>query len=167
VGEYRYFLWVCIYSKNALNIVGEKLKKDNLLKPSDNNGAYVPLLEAVDTSTPPVADQTSIPNVAPVDPQYDSLHDEIVAQYGTRRDQKRSHNIKVIDYNLEEIYNQNEQARLSGALQEQNAPVRAIAPGRHHISQLLNSVTSQRESFEEHFAQGRRNKREAAQQYGF
>lgn len=46
-------------------------------------------------------------------------------------------------------------------------PVRSIAPGKHQLSQLLNAAQAQKGAFEEKFAEGKRNRREAGGRYGW
>ena len=80
---------------------------------------------------------------------------------------RKNRTIQVTDYNAGEVYAQNAMDKLTGALQEQVAPVRAIGSGRHQLSQLLNNVQDQRESLEEAFAKGRRVKKESGAKYGW
>lgn len=49
----------------------------------------------------------------------------------------------------------------------QHNPVRAIAPGKHTLRQLVHAANSQREALEESFAAGKRNKKEAGSKYGW
>ena len=51
--------------------------------------------------------------------------------------------------------------------QQQHNPVRAIAPGKHSLKQLVSAATGQKEALEESFAQGRRNKNEGRGRYGW
>ena len=99
----------------------------------------------------------SVPITLPPNP---NIQADVLANLGTNRERRGRHApIAIMDYNLEEQYRENERARASGELSQGLAPVRSIAPGRHHISQLLNIVNLQKDSFEEKFAEGRRNKR--------
>lgn len=45
--------------------------------------------------------------------------------------------INIINYSVDEEYNNNEVSRSLGLLEEVK-PVRAIAPGKHQLSSLLN-----------------------------
>lgn len=49
----------------------------------------------------------------------------------------------------------------------QHNPVRAIAPGKHSLKQLINAAQSQKDALEESFATGKRNKKEAGSRYGW
>ncbi|OQE16283.1 hypothetical protein PENFLA_c028G02055 [Penicillium flavigenum] len=74
---------------------------------------------------------------------------------------------QVRTFNTNEEYASNQvlaQGELAGA---QHNPVRAIAPGKHTLQQLLNVASSQKEALEESFATGRRNKKEAGSKYGW
>ncbi|KAH0024962.1 hypothetical protein KCU78_g4875, partial [Aureobasidium melanogenum] len=72
----------------------------------------------------------------------------------------------VTHLNMEEEYNNNEQLRVQGQAVEHRA-VKAVAPGKHSLQQLVNSAASQKEALEDAWAQGRRNKAEAGSHYGF
>jgi hypothetical protein len=74
---------------------------------------------------------------------------------------------QVRTFNTDEEYASNKvlaEGELAGA---QHQPVRAIAPGKHTLQQLLNVASSQKEALEESFATGRRNKKEAGSKYGW
>lgn len=72
----------------------------------------------------------------------------------------------IINFNTDEEYAANEALRASGE-QVQHNPVRAIAPGKHSLKQLVNAASGQKEALEESFASGRRNKKEAGGRYGW
>ncbi|KAI4716170.1 hypothetical protein E4T48_07617 [Aureobasidium sp. EXF-10727] len=72
----------------------------------------------------------------------------------------------VTHLNMDEEYNNNEQLRLQGQAVEHRA-VKAVAPGKHSLQQLVNSAATQKEALEDAWAQGRRNKAEAGSHYGF
>ncbi|KAI9853028.1 MAG: hypothetical protein M1838_002807 [Thelocarpon superellum] len=74
--------------------------------------------------------------------------------------------VKVINFNTDQEYAANESLRASGDTVQHN-PVRAIAPGKHSLKQLLGAASAQKEALEEHFASGRRNKKEAGSRYGW
>ena len=74
--------------------------------------------------------------------------------------------INIINFNTDEEYTSNEALRQSGE-QVQHNPVRAIAPGKHSLKQLVNMGTSQADALEESFATGRRNRSEAGSKYGW
>ncbi|KAN0077735.1 Mitotic checkpoint regulator, MAD2B-interacting domain containing protein [Elaphomyces granulatus] len=78
---------------------------------------------------------------------------------------------RILTFNTDAEYVANNEL-LSRVSEEETAaaqhnPVRAIAPGKHTLRQLVNAATSQREALEESFASGRRNKKEAGSKYGW
>lgn len=73
---------------------------------------------------------------------------------------------KIINFNTDEEYKHNEELRAAGERVVQN-PVRSIAPGKHSLRQLVNAVSSQKDAFEESFAQGKNNRAEAGNRYGW
>lgn len=74
--------------------------------------------------------------------------------------------VNVVNFNTDEEYAANEVLRANGE-QVQHNPVKAIAPGKHSLRQLITAATGQREALEESFAAGKRNKKEAGSKYGW
>ncbi|KAI0969308.1 mitotic checkpoint regulator, MAD2B-interacting-domain-containing protein [Xylaria arbuscula] len=73
---------------------------------------------------------------------------------------------KVINFDTEREYAHNEALRASGEQQTYN-PVRAIAPGKHNLRQLVSQVQNQRDALEESFAKGKAKQNEAGSRYGW
>ena len=73
---------------------------------------------------------------------------------------------KIVNFNTDEEYAANELLRQAGEAVQHN-PVRGIAPGKHSLKQLVNAASNQKDALEEHFASGRRNKKEAGSKYGW
>ncbi|KAK6595803.1 hypothetical protein H4I96_10122 [Botrytis cinerea] len=73
---------------------------------------------------------------------------------------------KIINFNTDQEYAHNEELRAAGEQVVHN-PVRAIAPGKHSLKQLVGAAQSQREALEESFATGRNNRKEAGSKYGW
>ncbi|KAI1752849.1 mitotic checkpoint regulator, MAD2B-interacting-domain-containing protein [Xylaria castorea] len=73
---------------------------------------------------------------------------------------------KVINFDTEREYAHNEELRASGEQQTHN-PLRAIAPGKHNLRQLVNQVQNQRDALEESFAKGRAKQNDAGSRYGW
>ncbi|KAI1313562.1 mitotic checkpoint regulator, MAD2B-interacting-domain-containing protein [Xylaria venustula] len=73
---------------------------------------------------------------------------------------------KVINFDTEREYAHNEALRASGEQQIYN-PVRAIAPGKHNLRQLVSQVQNQRDALEESFAKGKAKQSEAGSRYGW
>ena len=74
--------------------------------------------------------------------------------------------INLVNFDTDREYAANDMLRQAGE-QAQHNPVRAIAPGKHSLKQLVNAASSQKDALEEHFASGRRNKKEAGSKYGW
>lgn len=72
----------------------------------------------------------------------------------------------IVNFNTDEEYAANELLRQAGETVQHN-PVRGIAPGKHSLKQLVNAASNQKDALEEHFATGRRNKKEAGSKYGW
>ncbi|KAI1268397.1 mitotic checkpoint regulator, MAD2B-interacting-domain-containing protein [Xylariaceae sp. FL1019] len=73
---------------------------------------------------------------------------------------------KVVNFDTEREYAHNEVLRASGEQAVHN-PVRAIAPGKHNLRQLVNQVHNQRDALEESFAKGKAKQSEAGSRYGW
>jgi hypothetical protein len=74
--------------------------------------------------------------------------------------------VNVRNFNTDQEWEHNEELRASGE-QVQHNPVRALAPGKHSLKQLVSAVSSQRDALEESFAKGKANKKEAGSKYGW
>ncbi|KAL8671482.1 MAG: hypothetical protein Q9168_004017 [Polycauliona sp. 1 TL-2023] len=82
------------------------------------------------------------------------------------RQNRNASAINVVNFNTDQEYAANEILRQAGE-QAQHNPVRAIAPGKHSLKQLVDAASNQKDALEEHFASGRRNKKEAGSKYGW
>lgn len=82
------------------------------------------------------------------------------------RQRNNPSNTTIVNFNTDQEYAANEILRQAGK-QVQHNPVRAIAPGKHSLKQLVNAATNQKEALEEQFALGRRNRKEAGSKYGW
>lgn len=125
----------------------------------------------------PNASQTGAPPAVPTPPVSQSLDDiagdlNLTAaerrqlfgrQKGGRGNQSAT---KIINFNTDEEYLHNEELRAAGEQVVHN-PVRAIAPGKHSLKQLVNAAQSQKEALEESFAKGKSNRAEAGSRYGW
>ncbi|KAI9768027.1 MAG: hypothetical protein M1840_005339 [Geoglossum simile] len=74
--------------------------------------------------------------------------------------------ITLLTFNTDTEYASNNALRAAGETIQHN-PVRALAPGKHSLKQLVNAASNQKEALEEHFAAGKRNKKEAGSRYGW
>lgn len=85
-----------------------------------------------------------------------------------RGDAKAFSATNVVNFNTDREYAANEALRANGGDQaQQHNPVRAIAPGKHSLRQLVASAQGQKEALEESFAAGKRNRKEAGSKYGW
>ncbi|KAI1103788.1 mitotic checkpoint regulator, MAD2B-interacting-domain-containing protein [Jackrogersella minutella] len=74
---------------------------------------------------------------------------------------------RVVNFDTNREYEHNEALRASGQLQPAYNPIRAIAPGKHNLRQLVSQVQNQRDALEESFAKGKTNRSEAGSRYGW
>ena len=81
-------------------------------------------------------------------------------------DPDRPSSVNIIQFDTDAEYAANEILRQAGETVQHN-PVRAIAPGKHSLKQLVNAASNQKDALEESFASGRRNKKEAGSKYGW
>lgn len=75
-------------------------------------------------------------------------------------------NINIAHFNMDSEYAANEQLRQAGEVVEHRA-VKAIAPGKHSLQQLVNNARSQQEAMEDKWAEGRRERGEGGSKYGW
>lgn len=162
-----------------------------------SNGEYTPLIYTAETSVTTsdslyapeaLADSTDEPEAAPpatsatstpANPGAQSL-DAIASDLNLSASARRqlfgraagkasaqtASAVNVLNFNTDAEYAANEALRAAGETVQHN-PVRAIAPGKHSLKQLVSAASTQREALEEHFATGKRNKREAGSKYGW
>lgn len=76
-------------------------------------------------------------------------------------------NANIVDFNLDDFYDENEKLRQAGLLEESKRPVASVAGGKHQITTLLRSAQQNQQGLEEMHAEGRKNKREARAKHGF
>ncbi|KAL8796324.1 MAG: hypothetical protein Q9195_001231, partial [Heterodermia aff. obscurata] len=82
------------------------------------------------------------------------------------RNKNKASEVNIVNFDTDQEYAANEMLRQAGE-QAQHNPVRSIAPGKHSLKQLVNAASHQKDALEEHFATGKRNKREAGNKYGW
>jgi len=160
--------------------------RDELSNGSAPNGSYQPMVfqNNIPDSDPPVVDtypQSHSEEHLNGNPLADSVSDApqsldtIASDLNLSASAKRQllgrqrnnpSAINIVNFNTDEEYKANEVARQSGE-QVQHNPVRAIAPGKHSLKQLVNMGTMQADALEESFASGRRNRSEAGSKYGW
>ncbi|OCL05219.1 hypothetical protein AOQ84DRAFT_101792 [Glonium stellatum] len=84
-----------------------------------------------------------------------------------KRGQQDLSAINIVNFNTDKEYAHNEALRAAGETAQHN-PLRSIAgTGKNSLKQLVNVATTQKDALEEHFAAGRRNKKESGSKYGW
>ncbi|KAJ5739554.1 hypothetical protein N7533_012338 [Penicillium manginii] len=148
--------------------------------PSQSAGAsaYEPLVyEAETPSAGPTLAPESIapePNYTPANPVSSSLNN-IANDLNLSKSERRqlfgrnapSADSRVLTFNTDQEYAHNQALAETELAATQHNPVRAIAPGKHSLQQLVNAAASQKDALEESFASGRRNKKESGSRYGW
>ncbi|PNS16132.1 hypothetical protein CAC42_4533 [Sphaceloma murrayae] len=74
--------------------------------------------------------------------------------------------VSISNFNTDAEYTKNEQLRAAGEAVQHRA-VRAVAPGKHSLKQLVNMASNQKEALEDAWAEGKRNRGEAGNKYGW
>ena len=146
-----------------------------------SNAPYQPLLYTTPTppfeSTSPPAADPDPPASQPPPPEPQSLtsiaSDLNLSPSATRQLLGRRHPshtnpsaIKITNFSTDVEYAANEILRQQGEKTTHTA-VRAIAPGKHSLKQLVSAASNQKEALEEQFASGRRNRKEAGGRYAW
>ncbi|KAK3676245.1 hypothetical protein LTR78_003995 [Recurvomyces mirabilis] len=72
----------------------------------------------------------------------------------------------IAHFNMDAEYANNEVIRQSGETVQHKA-VKAVAPGKHSLQQLVNNARSNQDSIEDKWAEGRRNRGEGGSKYGW
>ncbi|KAK3617599.1 hypothetical protein LTR56_025177 [Elasticomyces elasticus] len=74
--------------------------------------------------------------------------------------------VNIAHFNMDAEYAANEVIRHSGETVEHRA-VKAVAPGKHSLQQLVNNARSSQDSIEDKWAEGRRARGEGGSKYGW
>ncbi|GAB7366819.1 hypothetical protein MBLNU230_g0992t1 [Neophaeotheca triangularis] len=75
-------------------------------------------------------------------------------------------NFQVSHFNTRDEYDSNEKLRQAGEVTQHRA-VKAVAPGKHSLQQLVNNAKTQQEGLEDAWAAGRSKRAEGAGRYGW
>ncbi|KAI4107967.1 MAG: hypothetical protein LQ345_007120 [Seirophora villosa] len=146
--------------------------------PSENptTSTYEPMLYSTTTTTPPSSSPPPPSTQKPPPPQPQTLStiatDLNLSASAKRQLLGRNHHpssVKITHFNTDAEYAANNTLlrEQSQQQQQQHNPVRAIAPGKHSLKQLVSAASGQKEALEEQFASGRRNRKEAGGRYGW
>jgi hypothetical protein len=163
---------------SLFSLSSEETRADTAPGPS---ATYEPLVYNAEGDAPPagpaVPESTYIPQEYPqtVSSSNTSSLDTVANDLNLSKAERRQlfgrnampSQSQVRTFNTDEEYASNQilaQGELAAA---QHNPVRAIAPGKHSLQQLVNAASSQKDALEESFAAGRRNKKEAGSKYGW
>ncbi|KAF2215114.1 hypothetical protein CERZMDRAFT_94536 [Cercospora zeae-maydis SCOH1-5] len=79
---------------------------------------------------------------------------------------RNAKDIEVRHFDLDAQYAENERARAAGEVVEHRA-VKAVAPGKHSLQQLVNNAQTQQDALKDKWAQGRRARGEGGSKYGW
>ncbi|KAF2465824.1 uncharacterized protein BDR25DRAFT_306560 [Lindgomyces ingoldianus] len=74
---------------------------------------------------------------------------------------------KIVEFNTDREYAHNEELRAQGETVQHNALKSISGTGKNSLKSLINVATTQKDALEDHFAQGRRNRKEAGNKYGW
>ncbi|KAL4793276.1 mitotic checkpoint regulator, MAD2B-interacting-domain-containing protein [Aspergillus venezuelensis] len=139
---------------------------------------YEPLVYTNDTAPAagPATEEASVPaaSTQPEPPSAQTL-DYIADDLNLSKSQRRQlfgrnadpFNSRILHFNTDKEYIANQEMAHQEQAATQHNPVRAIAPGKHTLQQLVNAASTQKEALEESFATGKRNKKEAGARYGW
>ncbi|KAL5340732.1 mitotic checkpoint regulator, MAD2B-interacting-domain-containing protein [Aspergillus crustosus] len=139
---------------------------------------YEPLVYTTSEGAPaagPVPEFEPIPAASAQPAHSAQTLDHIADDLNLSRSQRRqlfgrnadSANSRILHFNTDAEYASNQEMAHKELAATQHNPVRAIAPGKHTLQQLVNAASTQKEALEESFASGKRNKKEAGARYGW
>ena len=74
---------------------------------------------------------------------------------------------RIVDFNTDREYAHNEMLRQQGETVQHHALKPISGTGKNNLRNLINVAATQKDALEEHFAAGRRNKKEAGSKYGW
>ncbi|KAF2112797.1 mitotic checkpoint regulator, MAD2B-interacting-domain-containing protein [Lophiotrema nucula] len=75
--------------------------------------------------------------------------------------------VNIVDFNIDREYAHNEEVRQQGETVQHNALKSISGTGKNSLRSLINVAVTQKDALEDHFAQGKKNKREAGSKYGW
>jgi hypothetical protein len=155
----------------------EETTTSNMPELQAQGAAYEPLVYTTELEDTPAGPQPEPETAtAPSQPQADQTLDNIADDLNLSRAQRRQlfgrnadpSKSRILHFNTDKEYIANQElAHQTDLAAAQHNPVRAIAPGKHTLQQLVNAASTQKEALEESFAAGRRNKKEAGSKYGW
>ncbi|KAI5362051.1 Putative proline-rich protein PRCC [Septoria linicola] len=79
---------------------------------------------------------------------------------------RKGGDVSVQHFDLDAQYAENERARAAGQVVEHRA-VKAVAPGKHSLQQLVNNSQTQQDALQDKWAEGKRARGEGGSKYGW
>ncbi|KAM3416629.1 hypothetical protein BST61_g8220 [Cercospora zeina] len=79
---------------------------------------------------------------------------------------RNAKDVNVRHFDLDAQYAENERARAAGKVVEHRA-VKAVAPGKHSLQQLVNNAQTQQDALKDKWAEGKRARGEGGSKYGW
>ena len=144
-------------------------------KPSEDShvGHKAPetLEKLVDGTEHPIGTPATLPSSQGASQSLDAIAADLHLSASAKRqlfgrNKNKASEISIVNFDTDQEYAANELLRQAGE-QALHNPVRSIAPGKHSLKQLVNAASHQKDALEEHFASGKRNKKEAGSKYGW
>ncbi|KAK4502932.1 hypothetical protein PRZ48_006359 [Zasmidium cellare] len=148
---------------------------DQALPVSSSTGDYEPLIADEGRGYLPeeVQQTTTSQSSATLAPSNPNSLEAVAADMNLTPAQRRQlfgrhggKDVNVAHFNLDSEYAANEQMRQAGEAVEHRA-VKAVAPGKHSLQQLVNNARSQQEALEDKWGEGRRARGEGGSKYGW
>ncbi|KAK3686467.1 hypothetical protein LTR37_019786 [Vermiconidia calcicola] len=143
--------------------------EDEAASRSQTTSSYESITQPTSTDPP---DQPPHPQTQPQPPPntLQSLATDLNLTPSQRRQlfgrSAKNADINITHFDMDNEYAANEQLRQAGEVVEHKA-VKAIAPGKHSLQQLVNNARSQQDNLEDKWAEGRRERGDAGGRYGW
>ena len=150
-------------------------KEDELPSQSTSEGYEAITTDAAFEEPATTSYQSQHPNLTPAPPSTapDSLQSAVSDMNLTPAQRRQlfgrhgqNQDVNITHFNLDSEYAANEQLRQAGEVVEHRA-VKAIAPGKHSLQQLVNNARSQQDGLEDKWAAGRQARGEGGSKYGW
>lgn len=150
-------------------------QEEQSLPVSSSTGDYEPLMAEEGRGYLPEEIQQPATSQAPqtVTPANPKSLEAVAADMNLTPAQRRqlfgrhgAKDVNVAHFNLESEYASNEQMRQAGEVIEHRA-VKAVAPGKHSLQQLVNNARTQQDAMEDKWAEGRKARGEGGSKYGW
>ncbi|KAF2171865.1 hypothetical protein M409DRAFT_63416 [Zasmidium cellare ATCC 36951] len=150
-------------------------QEEQALPVSSSTGDYKPLIAEEGRGYLPEEVQQTANTQSPANPASSNPNslEAVAADMNLTPAQRRQlfgrhggKDFNVAHFNLDSEYAANEQMRQAGEVIEHRA-VKAVAPGKHSLQQLVNNARTQQEALEDKWGEGRRARGEGGSKYGW